>query len=55
MNLRQIDEPERVMPEEVKERRINARNEINVLESEIKELELLEKEYLKSIEIIKQE
>jgi len=48
MNLRQIDEPERVMPEEVKERRINARNEINVLESEIVELEALEEEYLKT-------
>jgi small-conductance mechanosensitive channel len=48
MNLRQDDEPEKVMSEEVKEMRINARNEINVLESEIVELEALEEEYLKT-------
>jgi len=49
MNLRHDDEPDKVMSEEVKEMRINARNEINVLQSEIKELEALEEEYLKTI------
>lgn len=49
MNLRHDDEPDKVMSEEVKEKRINARNEINVLESEIAELEALEDEYLKTI------
>jgi len=48
MNLRQADEPEKVMPAEVRQMRINARNEINVLESEIVELEALEEEYLKT-------
>jgi len=48
MNLRHDDEPDKVMSEEVKEKRINARNEINVLESEIVELEALEEEYLKT-------
>ena len=48
MNLRHDDEPDKVMSEEVKEMRINARNEINVLESEIVELEALEEEYLKT-------
>jgi len=48
MNLRHDDEPDKVMSEEVKEKRINARNEINVLESEIAELETLEEEYLKT-------
>ena len=48
MNLRHDDEPGKVMPAEVKEMRINARNEINVLESEIAELETLEEEYLKT-------
>ena len=48
MNLRHDDEPDKVMSEEVKEMRINARNEINVLESEIAELEVMEKEYLQT-------
>ena len=49
---RQHDDPERVMPEEIKLARINARDRINVLESEIGDLELMQQEYLKTIDEI---
>lgn len=44
---RQHDEPDRPMSEEIKNARINARAEINRLETEIAELEILQEEYLK--------
>ena len=47
---RQNDEPNKPMSEEIKAARINAREQINILESEIAELELLEQEYLKTID-----
>ena len=47
---RQNDEPNKPMPEEVKDERINAREQINILESEIAELEAKQKEYLETIE-----
>lgn len=47
---RQHDEPNRAMFEEMKAARINAREQINTLESEIADLELLEQEYLKTID-----
>ena len=47
---RQDDEPNKPMPEEVKDERINAREQINILESEIAELEAKQKEYLETIE-----
>ncbi len=50
--LRQDDEPYKPMSEEIKAARINAREQINILESEIADLELLEQEYLKTIDEI---
>jgi hypothetical protein len=47
---RQDDEPNKPMSEEIKASRINAREQINTLESEIADLELLEQEYLKTID-----
>ena len=47
---RQDDEPNKPMSEEIKAARINAREQINTLESEIADLELLEQEYLKTID-----
>jgi len=47
---RQDDEPNKPMPEEIKAARINAREQINILESEIAELEAKQKEYLETIE-----
>ena len=47
---RQNDEPNKPMSEEVKDERINAREQINILESEISELEAKQKEYLETIE-----
>lgn len=47
---RQDDEPNKPMSEEIKASRINAREQINILESEIADLELLEQEYLKTID-----
>jgi len=47
---RQNDEPNKPMSEEIKAARINAREQINTLESEIADLELLEQEYLKTID-----
>ena len=47
---RQNDEPNKPMPEEIKAARINAREQINILESEIAELEAKQKEYLETIE-----
>ena len=38
------------MSEEIKLARINARDRINVLESEIGDLELMQQEYLKTID-----
>jgi beta-lactamase class D len=49
---RAADEPDNVMSEEIKAARINAREQINILESEIADLELLEQEYLKTIDEI---
>ncbi|HPC14565.1 MAG TPA: hypothetical protein PLN36_09420 [Bacteroidales bacterium] len=49
---RQDDEPNKPMSEEIKAARINAREQINTLESEIADLELLEQEYLKTIDEI---
>jgi BMFP domain-containing protein YqiC len=49
---RQHDEPNRAMFEEIKAARINAREQINILESEIAELEAKQKEYLEAIENI---
>jgi hypothetical protein len=45
---RQDDEPNKPMPEEIKSARINAREQINTLESEIAELEekMIEEESL---------
>jgi len=48
--LRQDDEPNKPMSEEIKAARINAREQINILESEIAELEAKQKEYLDTIE-----
>ena len=50
--LRQDDEPNKPMSEEIKAARINAREQINILESEIAELEAKQKEYLDTIENI---
>ena len=50
--LRQDDEPYKPMSEEIKAARINAREQINILESEIAELEAKQKEYLDTIENI---
>ena len=47
---RAADEPDKVMSEEIKAVRINAREQINILESEIAELEAKQKEYLETIE-----
>ncbi len=47
---RQHDEENKAMPEEIKLARINARDRINVLESEIGDLELMQQEYLKTID-----
>ena len=47
---RQDDQPNKPMSEEIKASRINAREQINTLESEIADLELLEQEYLKTID-----
>ena len=47
---RQNDEPNKPMSEEVKDERINAREQINILESEIAEFEAKQKEYLETIE-----
>ena len=47
---RQDDEPYKPMSEEVKDERINAREQINILESEIAEFEAKQKEYLETIE-----
>lgn len=47
---RQDDEPNKPMSEEIKAARINAREQINILEGEIADLELLEQEYLKTID-----
>lgn len=47
---RQDDEPYKPISEEIKAARINAREQINTLESEIADLELLEQEYLKTID-----
>ena len=49
---RQDDEPYKPMTEEMKAARINAREQINILESEIAELEVKQKEYLDTIENI---
>ncbi len=48
--LRKHDEPEKVVSEEVINARIHAREQINVLEAEIAELELLEQKYLEEKE-----
>ena len=48
--LRQDDEPYKQMSEEIKAARINAREQINILEGEIAELEAKQKEYLETIE-----
>jgi hypothetical protein len=42
---RQHDEPDKMMAEELKAARIDARAQINILEKEIAELEILEKEH----------
>lgn len=47
---RQDDEPHKPMSDETKAARINAREQINILESEIVELEAKQKEYLETIE-----
>lgn len=47
---RQNDEQNKPMSEEIKAARINAREQINILESEIVELEAKQKEYLETIE-----
>lgn len=47
---RQDDDPNKPMSEEIKAARINAREQINILEGEIADLELLEQEYLKTID-----
>lgn len=47
---RQNDEQNKPMSEEIKAARINAREQINILESEIAELEAKQKEYLGTIE-----
>ena len=47
---RQHDEEEKTMSDEIKAARIHAREQINILESEIGDLELLEQEYLKTID-----
>ena len=46
---RAADEPDKVMSEEIKAARINAREQINILESEIAELEALEQEYIRTV------
>ena len=47
---RRHDEENKPMPDEIRAARIDAREQINILESEIGDLELLEKEYLKTID-----
>lgn len=47
---RRHDEENKPMPDEIRAARINAREQINTLESEIADLELLEQEYLKTID-----
>ena len=47
---RQDDQPNKPMSEEIKAARINAREQINILEGEIAELEAKQKEYLETIE-----
>ena len=49
---RRHDEPEKVMTEEIKIARNNARARINELEDEIADLELLQQEYLRTIDDI---
>ncbi len=46
------DEPNKPMPEEIREARINARDQINILEGEIADLELLQEKYLETIDNI---
>ena len=46
---RHDDEPNKPMSEEIKAARINAREQINLLESEIAELEALEQEYIRTV------
>lgn len=46
---RQHDKPDKMMTEELKAARIDARAQINILEKEIAELEILEKEYQETI------